>query len=105
KQAAQYMVVPAPAAGTNPERLHTLLSEASAAGKVEILAEVLKRATDDADVFRALLERAAKDPQAFAEAAAALNLAACRAAVAELEGLIAADAAEEVRESKFQDLL
>src|SRR6266849_4548975 len=57
KKSAQYMVVPAPGAGSNLQALHKMLSEASAPGKVEVLAEVLKRAADDTDVFEALLDR------------------------------------------------
>lgn len=50
-----------------------------------------------------LLERAAKDPQLFADAAAALNLATYSNAVEELRGLI--NVSDQVHEAQFQNLL
>lgn len=82
-----------------PERLQELLNSVSAKGKAETFAAVLQAATDDVEVFQALIDRAAKDPHAFAEAGAALNLAAYKAAVEQLELLINTDG---TREAAFQ---
>jgi hypothetical protein len=72
------------------------------AGTVDILADVLRRATGGRDTFRVLLERGGKDPNAFTEAAAVVDLTACQAALSELERLIADGCAFE---PEFQKLL
>jgi hypothetical protein len=97
-----FVVLPAASAGAGPKVWQKLLGKASAAGKIDVFADVLQRAIQDTDVFRMLLERAAKDPKLFTEAAAALNLATYKRAVEELEGLIGTP---DVREEKFQSLL
>jgi hypothetical protein len=79
----------------DPKALQQLMNSVSADGKADAFAAVLKAATDDVEVFRALMERASKDPHAFAEAAAALNLASYKAAVDELESLITAKGTKE----------
>jgi hypothetical protein len=102
KATADFVVLPAPVAGTGTKNWQKLLSEATAAGKIDVFADVLQRAMQDAELFRVLLERAAKDPKLFVEAAAALNLAAYKRAVEELESLMGTAG---VREEKFQVLL
>lgn len=72
----------------DPAALQQLLNSVSATGKADALASVLQAATDDVAVFDALIERASRDPHMFAEAGAALNLAAFKAAVIELRNLI-----------------
>lgn len=67
----------------------------------EALLALLRRAADQPDVLRAVLERSANDRDFLARAASALNLAVYEAVVADLERLIAADASE----SAFQRLL
>jgi hypothetical protein len=96
--ASKYVVVDASTV-PEPERLQELLNSVSAKGKADTFAAVIKAATDDVEVFQALIDRASKDPHAFAEAGAALNLAAYKAAVDELERLIATPG---TRESAFQ---
>lgn len=101
KANTDYVVLPAPS-GTDPRAWQNQLEEATASGKIDIFADILKRALVDSDLFRVLLERAAKDRKLFTEAAAALNLGAYQNSVAELEMLIATD---DVKESSFQTLL
>jgi len=67
----------------------------------EVLLALLRQATDRPDVLRAVLEHSAADRDFLTRAASALNLAVYEAAVADLERLVAADAAE----SAFQSLL
>lgn len=67
----------------------------------EVLLALLRQAADRPDVLRAVLEHSAADRDFLARAASALNLAVYEAAVADLERLVAADAAE----SAFQSLL
>lgn len=96
KKPSSYVVLPA----TGKEQaLQDFFTEASDAGKIDLLADVLRRAMDDATVFQVLLERAQKDPELFREAMLALNLAAYRQAVAKLQQMI--DSGEE-REEKYQ---
>ncbi len=86
----------------NSVELQRTLNAISADGNAETLAFVLEKATTDEAVFKAILDRAAKDPLLFAESAAALNLAAYKSAVAELRQLIEKDG---VLEGEFQTLL
>jgi hypothetical protein len=102
KATADFVVLPAAGTRTEPRVWQQLLGEATAAGKIDVFADILQRAMQDGDVFRALLERAAKDPNLFVEAAAALNLAAYKLAVEDLKTLIHLP---DVREDRFQDLL
>jgi hypothetical protein len=99
---ADFVVLPASGMGTTLEPLQKLLGEATATGRIDIFADILQRAMQDADVFQVLLERAAKDPTLFVEAAVALKLAAYTRAVEDLEVLIAFP---DVREDQFQGLL
>lgn len=86
----------------DPAALQKVLNDASASGKADALTAVLQAATNDVDVFDALMERASRDPHMFAEAAAALNLASFKAAVIELRNLIEKP---DVGEQEFQKLL
>jgi hypothetical protein len=99
KTASEYVVMPADRIGT---KLQLLLREATLNGKVDVLVEVLRRATEDSGIFKVLLERAEKDPEVFTRAAAALNLGIYRKAVQELESLINTP---RVKEEKFQSHL
>lgn len=92
--AGNYVVVEASTV-PDPKALQQLLNAVSADGKADAFAAVLEAATADMDVFRALMERASKDPHAFAEAAAALNLASYKAAVDEWESLMVEKGANE----------
>ncbi|MBA4192160.1 MAG: DUF4263 domain-containing protein [Planctomycetaceae bacterium] len=98
---AKYVVLPAHA-GANAEQLANLVQSASAAGKAGLLADVLAKAIGDRALFDAILTRAARDPDLFAHAAAALNLAAYRQAVTDLETLVATSGA---KEHQFQQIL
>lgn len=100
---ADFLVVPAPDGVEDKEGLRKLLSDLSLGGKANALADILSFAAQDSNMFRVLLERAAKEPQLFADAAAALNLVTYKNAVDELRGLI--NVSGKVREAQFQALL
>lgn len=100
---ADYLVVPAPEGVADRESLQEFLSNLSTKSRIDMLAHVLEFAAQDSVLFQVLLERAAKEPQLFADAAAALNLATYRNAVQELKGLI--NVSDEVNEAQFQQLL
>lgn len=102
EKTGEFLVVAAPVAGPGDTRhLQQVLNDLSHAGKAEMLADVLRQAAKDRKLLDVLLERAARDPELFAEAAAALNLATYRKAVADLEQLIATSD----KEQDFQVLL
>lgn len=98
---AKYVVLPT-SAGANADQLANLVQSASASGKAGLLADVLAKATSDRALFDAILMRAARDPELFAHAAAALNLATYRQSVTDLEILIATGG---VKEHQLQQLL
>lgn len=98
-----FVVVAAPGDERQREALRKIMGSASASGKADALAEVLERSMGDAEFFRALIERAARSPQLFAEAAAALNLVTYKRAAEELRGMIEAQAP--VREATLQAFL
>lgn len=100
-ETAQYVVVPA-APTADVQSLVELVRGATTSGKVSLLAEVLGKAVSDHELFDAILKRAERDPELFAHAAAAMNLAAFRKAVADLRALIDKPG---VREVEFQQLL
>jgi hypothetical protein len=102
KKGSEYIVVAAPSDASGRSALQKLLNDLSATGKIDVLADVLKQVTQDVDLLPTLLERAAKHPQLFAEAAAALNLATYKNAVIKLQNLINTRTA---REAQFQGLL
>lgn len=103
KTTSQYVVVTAPAKGTNAQALRKLVTDVSAAGKIDVLSQVLHLASQDPEVFQALLDRASKDATLFSEAAAALNLASYKSAVDLLEQMVAAS--PELPEREFQTFL
>lgn len=100
---SDYVIVTAPKEGIDPQGLQKLLSQLSDTNKADVLADVLAFAAHDATLFQVLLERVEKEPQLFADAAAALNLATYRQAVDQLKSLINSD--QRVREAQFQELL
>jgi hypothetical protein len=100
---SEYLVVPAPEDVGDRRAVREILTNLSSEGKAQLVADVLERAAGDARLLNVLLERAVRDPQLFAEAAAALNLATYRAALEELTRLI--NSADRVPESAFQSLL
>ena len=103
KKSGDYVVVAAPASNADRAALQELLNKLSASGRIDVLAEVLENVHHDSGMLSELLDRAAKHPQLFAEAAAALNLATYKAAVDTLQGLIASKG--KVLEAEFQRLL
>jgi len=103
KKSGEFVVIAAPTSQTDRATLQELLNNLSADGRIDVLANVLANIQHDADLLPELLDRAAKQPQRFAEAAAALNLATYKAAVGKLQGLITAKG--KVPEARFQRLL
>lgn len=103
KESGDFVVIAAPTAKTDRAALQDLLNSLSADGRIDVLANVLENIQHDTNLLPELLDRAAKQPQLFAEAAAALNLATYKAAVGELQGLIASKG--KVPEAEFQRLL
>lgn len=87
-----------PAATTNEQA-----AEPSTEGKAEIVAELLQKVSGNEQFLAALLDRVHREPQLFAEAAAAINLATYKTAIDELIQLITS--ADRVLESQFQKLL
>lgn len=98
-----YLIVNAPQEASEREALESILSTLSGDGKVNVMAEILERSRQDEKFLDVLLERVSRNPQLFAEAAAALNLATYRAAVEQLKALVNTEG--KVRESAFQELL
>jgi hypothetical protein len=98
----KHIVAPAPQKKDDEQTLIDLLGRLQDSGGYNIIADVLKQATQDKRLFDLLLERAAKAPQLFAEAAAALNLVTYKNAIGNLKSLIERDG---VREAQFQELL
>lgn len=102
-KSAEYVVVAAPSGEVDNAILQKTLNDLSDTGKISILSRVLEQASKDGRLLQVLLERASQNPQLFAEAAAALNLATYRAAVDKLEKLVNSDI--RVPEARFQELL
>lgn len=102
KETADFVVVTAPKGESDRAALLKLLNDLSTRGKIDVLADVLENVRLDMDILPELLERAAKDPMLFIEAAAALNLATYKSAVEELRMLINDNS---VGERSFQNLL
>ncbi len=88
--------------GVSKDSLVRFLSDLSASGKIEVLADVLGQISYDRHLLTSLLERAAQNPKLFAEAAAALNLVTYKQSFDELERLVAK---ANVQESELQTLL
>lgn len=99
----KHIVAPAPSKREDERALIDLLGRLRETGQYDLLASVLKQATQDKRLFDVLLERAAKDPHLFAEAAAALNLVTYKNAVIQLKSLVESE--EDIREATFQSLL
>ncbi len=100
-ESGDFVVVGAPDA-ISKKALVSFLSDLSASGKIDTLADVLSEISYDRDLLKSLLARAAEDPKLFAEAAAALNLATYRQAFDKLTALVIKPG---VREQEFQALL
>jgi hypothetical protein len=100
-QSGDFVVMGTPNA-ISKESLIQFLSDLSASGKIETLADVLNQISYDGDLLNSLIDRAAQDPKLFAEAAAALNLATYEQAFKKLERLVKKP---DVREQEFQTLL
>jgi len=103
KHSGDFVVVAAPASNTDRAALQELLNKLSASGRIDVLANMLENVHLDSGMLSELLDRAAKHPQLFAEAAAALNLATYKAAVDELHRMITSKS--RVPEADFQQLL
>jgi len=98
-----YAILTAPVEGADPAVLQQFLSNLSMAGKADVLTDILEFASKDTGLLDILLERVTQEPQLFADAAAALNLATYKSAVEALKSLI--EAGSDVRESQFQAIL
>lgn len=101
KKSGQFVVVASPVGGGDGQALQKVLNDLTAAGKADLLADVLGKSAKDPKLLQALLQRAAKDPALFAEAAAALNMARYQQAVNMLMELIKTSD----KEHDFQKLL
>ncbi|MFM6003924.1 MAG: Shedu anti-phage system protein SduA domain-containing protein [Sphaerospermopsis kisseleviana] len=97
-----YTILKVPTQDINLESLQQLLSSLSISGRVDALTKILEFAEDKSELFNILVERVDKDPQLFADAAAALNLATYKNAVDKLKNLIDSG---KVSESQFQKIL
>ena len=100
-ESGDFVVIGAPDA-ISKEALVSFLSDLSASGKIDTLADVLNEISYAVVRLKTLLARAAEDPKLFAEAAAALNLATYRQAFDKLTALVREPGA---REQEFQTLL
>lgn len=96
-QEGDYVVLAAPA--DQAQALQRALEALSPSARVDILADLLEGVAGDPKLLQALAKRAHKDPELFAEAATALNLATYHRAVQRLNNLIDAPA---VGEAQFQ---
>jgi len=94
-----FVVVPATGGATHA--LQRVVSTLSRKGRADLLAELLTQTSRTPDLLDALMQQAERNPLLFIEAAATLNLARYRAALAELDRLVAISN----REQDFQQLL
>jgi hypothetical protein len=101
-RADEYVLVTARTGGIDTEALQRAMHALSATERVDVLADVLERVSGDPDLLRALVQRAVRDPELFAEAAAALNLATYHRAIQDLRALVER---RETREAEFQSVL
>ncbi|QDD97046.1 Shedu immune nuclease family protein [Roseomonas mucosa] len=95
----EFVVVPV--AGADTDALQRVVNALSREGRADLLAELLAQASRAPDLLDALMRQAERNPRLFVEAAATLNLARYRAALAELDRLVASSN----REQDFQQLL
>jgi hypothetical protein len=102
KQSGRLMVVAAPDEQEDADALQKIVGHLQSAGQYQVFAEVLREVGQDPALLQALTERAAKNPQLFAEAAAALRLVSYRNTVNGLRSLVEAP---DTKEEKFQELL
>jgi Domain of unknown function (DUF4263) len=100
---SKFILVAAPAGGLDVTALQRSLHALSGTDRIDVIAGILESVSQDANLLRVLVERASRDPQLFAEAAAALNLATYKQAVDQLKSLI--EQGSKVREAEFQELL
>jgi Shedu protein SduA, C-terminal len=94
-------VIRVPEGSVNAEVLHELAHHLDGPEQVKVFVDVLSRAAQNPGLLQVLLQRAARDPQLFAEAAAALNLARYESALDKLKRLIDSNA----KEARFQEHL
>lgn len=100
---SKFILVAAPAGELDMPALQRSLHALSATDRIDVIADILENVSHDANLLRVLVERASRDPQLFAEAAAALNIATYKQAVDQLKSLI--EQGSKVREAQFQELL
>lgn len=94
-----FVVVPTKGAATSA--LQRVVDALSREGRADLLAEMLTQVSRAPELLDALMQQAERNPRLFVEAAATLNLARYRTALAELDRLI--DTSK--REQDFQRLL
>lgn len=90
-----------PATGSGVAALQRVVNGLSQEGRADLLAELLTQVSRAPDLLDALMQQAERNPRLFVEAAATLNLARYRAALAELDRLVDTSS----REQDFQRLL
>jgi hypothetical protein len=100
---SKFILIAAPAGELDMAAVQRSLHALSATDRIDVIADILENVSHDANLLRVLVERASRDPQLFAEAAAALNIATYKQAVDQLKGLI--EQGSKVREAQFQELL
>ena len=100
---SKFILVAAPAGELDVTALQRSLHALSATDRIDVIADILENVSHDANLLRVLVERASRDPQLFAEAAAALNIATYKQAVGQLKSLI--EQGNKVWEAQFQELL
>jgi Shedu protein SduA, C-terminal len=100
---SKFILIAAPAGDLDMSAVQRSLHALSATDRIDVIADILENVSHDANLLRVLVERASRDPQLFAEAAAALNIARYKQAVDQLKGFI--EQGSKVREAQFQELL
>jgi hypothetical protein len=98
----EYVVLATPEGGLDVPALQRALGTLSSTQQVEAITDVLEGVSRDPELLRALVRRASQQPELFAEAAAALNLATYRRALRQLKASIETPG---VPEQRFQELL
>lgn len=101
-EGSDYLLITARAGTSSASGLHRALNALSATDQVDVLTDVLGQVAGDPNLLRALIKRAARDPDLFEEAATALNLANYHQAVLKLKALTDQ---QNVHEMEFQKLL
>lgn len=98
--AGDFVMVPA-ARGLDAEAIQAAIDELGASGQTDVLADLLRRVARERGAAVELFKRVTADPDAFAAAAATMNLARYRQELKRMEALIDVDA----KEQDFQTLL